>query len=115
MTVVIPETGKMQLKDICYARSGDKGDKSNIGLQAIDFDEKVYELIKKKVTPEAVQAHFKEWSKGNVHVYPMDNVKALNIVLDHGLDGGMTTTLRWDGTGKAMCQALLRMYIDVDC
>jgi len=114
MSVEIPKTGKVQLKDICYARSGDEGDKSNIGLQAIDFDEKVYELIKKNVTPEAVQEHFKEWSKGDVHIYPMDNMKALNIVLDHGLGGGVTTSLRWDGTGRAMGQALLRMYIDVD-
>lgn len=114
MTVEIPKTGRVQLRDICYARSGDRGDKANIGLQAIDFDEKVYRLIKRKVTPGAVQAHFKEWSRGEVHIYPLDNLKALNIVLDHGLGGGMTTTLRWDGTGRALCQALLRMYIDVD-
>jgi len=40
MAVEIPKRGKVQLKDICYARSGDKGDKSNIGLQAIDFEKK---------------------------------------------------------------------------
>jgi len=113
VTVKLPRTGRVQLKDICYARSGGRGDRANIGLQAIDFDPRVYRLIKEKVTPEAVRAHFREWSTGEVHIYPLDNLKALNIVLDRGLGGGLTTSLRWDAAGRALCQALLRMYIGV--
>ena len=103
-------TKKIQLKDICYARSGDKGDVSNIGLMA--FDEQKYELLKKHVTPEKVKAHFKDWCNGPVEIYPMDNILALQIVLRRSLGGGVATSLRFDGTGKVMGSALLRMEIE---
>jgi hypothetical protein len=50
---------RIKLIDICYYRSGDKGDISNIGLMA--KDEKAYEIIKRGVTPELIKAHFKGW------------------------------------------------------
>lgn len=103
---------KVQLKDLAYTRSGDKGDVSNIGLIALD--EKAWELISKQVTPERVKAHFGGLVKGEVKVYPMPNIQALEIVLYNGLGGGATRTLRYDVTGKAMCTALLRMYIDAN-
>ncbi|MBK7254546.1 MAG: hypothetical protein IPI04_11690 [Ignavibacteria bacterium] len=43
---------KIQLKEICHGRSGDKGDAANIGLIAYNKDN--YELIKKEVTAEKV-------------------------------------------------------------
>ncbi len=40
---------KVKLMDICWYRSGDKGDISNIGLMA--KTKKGYEVLKKEVTP----------------------------------------------------------------
>ncbi len=101
---------KVQLKDIAYGRSGDKGDISNIGLIATNSEN--YEIIKRTVTPEAVKAHFGDMIKGEVKVYPLDNLEALQIVCYEALGGGATHTLRIDVTGKAMCTALLRMYVE---
>ncbi len=103
---------KVKLIDICYYRSGDKGDISNIGLMA--KDEKAYEVIKKEVTPERIKAHFKGWVKGDVIIYPMDNLQSLEIMLYKALGGGATKTLRIDQTGKAMGNALVKMEIEVD-
>jgi len=103
---------KITLRDICYYRSGDKGDISNIGLMA--KDEKAYKIIKKEVTPERIKAHFKDWVKGDVIIYPMDNLQSLEIMLYQALGGGATKTLRIDQTGKAMGNALSRMEIEVD-
>lgn len=103
---------KVKLIDICYYRSGDKGDISNIGLMA--KDEKAYEIIKKEVTPERIKAHFKGWVKGDVIIYPMDNLQALEIMMYKALGGGATKTLRIDQTGKAMGNALVKMEIEVD-
>jgi len=100
-----------RLVDIAYARSGDKGDICNIGL--IAKTTKDYALIKKKVNSEKVKDFFKDLVKGPVEIYPMDNIEALNIVMYRSLGGGATQSLRIDGTGKPLSQALLRMEIDI--
>ncbi len=102
---------KRMLKDIAYARSGDKGDVCNIGLLA--FDEEGYRVIRREVTPEKVKEHFRGMVKGDVIIYPMPNLNALQIVLYKALEGGATRTLRFDQTGKSMATALLRMEVEV--
>ncbi len=89
---------KVRLSEICFVRSGDKGDISNIGLMATNDEN--YEIIKKKVTPERIKEHFKDWVKGRVDIYEMPNVNALEIVMFEALGGGATKTLRIDQTGK---------------
>jgi len=102
----------IQLRELAYARSGDKGDVCNIGLLA--FNRENYELMCKYVTPERVKEHFGDMVKGAVEVYEMPNIDALEIVLRNALDGGATRTLRFDQTGKAMGTALLRMEIPAE-
>lgn len=98
------------LADIAYARSGDKGDVSNIGV--IAKDESSYDELKSILTPERIKAHFREWVKGEVIVYDMPNIHSFNVICKQALGGGATRTLRFDQTGKAMSTALLRMSID---
>ena len=102
----------IQLRELAYARSGDKGDVCNIGLLA--FNRENYELMTKYVTPERVKEHFGDMVKGAVEIYEMPNIDALEIVLRNALDGGATRTLRFDQTGKAMGTALLRMEIPAE-
>jgi hypothetical protein len=47
---------KIQLKEICHGRSGDKGDAANVGL--IAFKAEDYEFIRDNVTAEAVKKYF---------------------------------------------------------
>jgi hypothetical protein len=103
---------KVRLVDICYARAGDKGDICDIGLMAKTKES--YDLIKKKVTPEKVKNFFGDMVKGPVEIYPMDNIDTLEIVMRGALGGGATRSLRIDGTGKPLCQVLLRMEIEAD-
>ena len=103
---------KVKLSELALARSGDKGDISDIGLMA--FNEKNYEIIKKQVTPQRVKEHFKDWVKGNVEIYEMPNILSLEIVMHQALGGGATKTLRFDQTGKAMGNALLFMELEAD-
>ncbi len=103
---------KAKLKDLAFARSGDKGDVSNIGLMAKNRE--FYEIMKNEVTPESVKAHFGSMVKGEVTVYEMSNIDALEVTLSGALGGGATRTLRLDQTGKSMGQALLRMEVEVD-
>ena len=98
-----------QLKDICYIRSGDKGDICTAGLIATRPEH--YALLRASVTPEKVRALYGEWIRGPVHCYPMDNIEAMVVVMQGALGGGATRTLRLDQTGKALGHALLRLPV----
>jgi hypothetical protein len=103
---------RIQLRELAYARSGDKGDIVNIGLMA--KDDRAYKIIKEKVTAEKVKEHFREIVKGEVIRYEMDNLNSLQFVLKNALGGGATRTLAMDQTGKAYGQNLLRMVIEIE-
>ena len=103
---------KVQLKDLAYARSGDKGDVATIGLLALSSD--YYKILKRELIPAKIKEHFKGMVKGDVEIYPLDNIECFQVLLKNALDGGATRTLRYDQTGKAMCGALLRMEVNID-
>ncbi len=102
---------KVNLLDICHARSGDKGDAANVGL--IAREERFYPLIKSKVTKAAVKKHFKGICFGPVERFELPNLWALNFLLHNTLGGGGTVSLKQDAQGKTLAAALLRMEIDV--
>ena len=100
------------LKDIAIARSGDKGDISNVGL--IAKDEKAWEIIRKYATAEKIKKHFGREVKGSVERYELPNLMALNFVLHNALGGGATRSLSLDFTGKANSQKILLLELQVD-
>jgi len=99
----------MKLLDIAHARSGDKGDRADIGLFARDAAG--YEFIKRWLTAEKVARHFAGIATGPVELWPLDNLLALKIVLNGALQGGAARSLRSDNLGKCLAAALLRMEI----
>ena len=103
---------KIQLKHICHARSGDKGDTANIGLIALQ--ERYYPLIARYVTAERVKQHFEGIALGPVERFEMPNIWALNFLLHGALGGGGTKSLKNDAQGKTLSTALLRMEIDIE-
>jgi len=103
---------KVQLKELAYARSGDKGDVCNVGVMA--KTKNVYEFLLKTLTPEKIKAYYKGMVKGDVEIYPLPNIDSLEIVLRQSLGGGATCTLRFDQTGKSMGPVLLGMVVEAD-
>lgn len=99
----------LQIKDIAYVRSGDKGDVCSVGLVAHGAQE--YAALLASVTPQDVKALYGDWVQGEVECYPMDNIEALVVVMRQALGGGATRTLRLDQTGKALGHALLRLPV----
>ncbi|MGD2155558.1 MAG: hypothetical protein PVG14_00075 [Anaerolineales bacterium] len=102
---------RVQLREICHARSGDKGDTANIGL--IVYDKRHYKLIKRELTTERVKTFFEGTVKGEVKRYELPRLGALNFVLHNALDGGATRTLALDAYGKALSSVLLSMEIEI--
>ena len=103
---------KIKLVHLAHARSGDKGDTSNVGL--IAFRPEWYPLLVEQVTAERVKEHFKGICFGEVERFELPNLGALNFLLHESLDGGGTLSLKTDAQGKTYSTALLRMEIEVD-
>jgi len=102
---------RIQLRDLCGARSGDKGDISDISLFADDAV--AYEAIRAEVTAARVKAHFGSLVQGPVERFEAPNVWALKFVAYEALGGGAPCSLRADNLGKTFGANLLRLWIDV--
>jgi hypothetical protein len=101
---------KIRLAEIAHARSGDKGDGSNVGL--IADSPAAFEVIRREVTAARVKAHFREICRGEVERFEVPNLLALNFLLHDSLGGGGTESLKNDAQGKTHGQGLLQMEID---
>ena len=102
---------RIQLRDLCGVRSGDKGDVSDLSLFA--DDDAAYATIVAEVTAARVKEHFGDLVAGDVERYEVPNVWALKFVMQGALGGGGPRSLRADNLGKTLGAALLRMEIDV--
>ena len=96
---------------IAYGRSGDKGNKSNIGI--IARDEKFYPVICNFLTEEIVKKNFQKFLLGPVEKFYLPVSFAVNFLLHDVLGGGGPASLRNDPQGKAYAQILLDQMIPV--
>jgi hypothetical protein len=101
----------VRLERIATARSGDKGEGSNVGVLA--RSDRAYAFLKEVLTAERVRAHFRGINRGTVVRFEADNLRALNFILSDSLGGGGSASLRTDAQGKTHGLALLRMELDV--
>jgi len=101
----------LPLYRLAHARSGDKGDGSNVGL--IAYDDRGFEILRREVTAEAVKKHFGDIVRGVVDRYEVPNLRALNFILHDSLGGGGIARLRTDAQGKTHGMGLLLMEIQV--
>ena len=102
---------RIPLYAMAHARSGDKGDGSNVGVVA--YDARGYDLLKAWLTPERVKAHFGEIVKGRVERHDIPNLRGLNFILHDSLGGGGSASLKTDAQGKTHGMAMLRMIVEV--
>jgi hypothetical protein len=102
---------KLPLSRLAFARSGDKGDGSNVGVVA--YDGEAYEIICRELTPQRVKQHFAEICRGPVDRYEAPNLRALNFILHDSLGGGGSASLKTDAQGKTHGLGLLFMEIEV--
>ena len=101
---------KVKLGSVAFARSGDKGDGSNVGIFVTN--DKDYELIRRELTVERVKRHFHAICKGEVTRYEAPNMLALNFLLRDSLGGGGSESLKTDAQGKTHGLALLEIEVE---
>lgn len=102
---------KIPLSKIAFARSGDKGDGSNVGVVA--YRPEYYEILREQLTTERVKDHFRDICFGKVVRYEAPNLLALNFILHDSLGGGGSESLKTDAQGKTHGLGMLYMEIDV--
>jgi len=103
---------KVKLGEIALARSGDKGNSSNIGV--IARTPALYDFLEQVLTSAVVRELFREICKGEVIRYELPNLRSLNFVLRDSLGGGGTKSLITDAQGKVHGAALLHMELEVN-
>lgn len=101
----------VKLKTLCLARSGDKGNTSNIGV--IARNEVIYDFLNEFLTANQVKKWFSDLCKGEVIRYDIPKLQSFNFMLLDSLDGGGTKALRIDAQGKTFAAALLNQSIKV--
>jgi len=91
--------------ELAHARSGDKGNTSNIAV--IAYDETGWPILRRELTADRVHRAFAHLGARSVKRYEVESLKALNFVLTDVLAGGVTRSLRLDPHGKSLSALIL--------
>jgi hypothetical protein len=97
---------EVPLERLAWARSGDKGDKANIGVMARKLE--YFPWIAAALTESYVESRFTQFmASPEMDRYVLPGLPALNFVLHHALGGGGVASLRNDPQAKGYAQILL--------
>jgi hypothetical protein len=99
------------LYKLAHARTGDKGNRSNISV--IAFRPEDFPLLLRELTVARVREHFSYRSPGLIQRFVLPQIFAMNFVVDDVLDGGVNLSLNLDTHGKSLSYYLLAMKINV--
>ncbi len=99
----------MKLRALAHARTGDKGDVSNISLVAYRVED--FPHLARHVTAARVKTHLADVVRGEVVRYELPALGALNFVMGAALGGGVTRSLALDQHGKSLSSSLLEMDV----
>jgi hypothetical protein len=102
---------EVPLVRVAWARSGDKGNDSNIGV--IARRPEWLPWLRVQLTDERVKEWLAHLVAGQVTRFDVPGIHALNFLCTEALDGGGTASLRNDPLGKGMAQILLAMPVQV--
>jgi hypothetical protein len=106
---------RVPLIALAWGRSGDKGDKANIGIIARKPEYLPY--ICATLTEAVVRKRFAHFlsdnAKGSVERYLLPGANAINFLLHDVLGGGGVASIRNDPQGKGYAQLLLSCPISV--
>ncbi len=105
------EMVEVPLIKLAWARSGDKGNKANVGV--IPRNKKYAPFIWAALTEEVVASRFAHYLKGDVQKYYLPGTGSINFLMDDVLGGGGVASLRNDPQGKGYSQILLQTPIAI--
>ncbi|MEM9668290.1 MAG: acyclic terpene utilization AtuA family protein [Pseudomonadota bacterium] len=99
------------LVDVAWARSGDKGNKANIGI--FPRTKAYAPFIWETLDQDEIRRRFAHYQPKGIKRYYLPGTGAMNIVLNDVLGGGGVASLRNDPQGKGYSQILLQTPIQI--
>ena len=99
------------LRDIASARSGDKGNISNVAVWV--YDPRDYEDVRASLTVERLKATHPALWCGAIERHELPGLHGLNFVFHDALEGGVNASLNLDAHGKSFGFLLLALPIAV--
>jgi hypothetical protein len=105
------KTRTVKLLQLAHARSGDKGNSSNIAVFARNPE--FLPWLRLILTPEVVVSQLDQLVNGPAERFEAPGLHALNFLIQDALGGGGMASLRIDPQGKAYAQMLLEMDIPI--
>ena len=101
----------VMLQHVAHARSGDKGNTSNISVMA--YHDTLYPHLKAQLTAEKFKAFYAGVVTGKVTRYEIDGLAMLNFVAEGALGGGVSRSLCLDNYGKSLSAAVLGFELEI--
>jgi hypothetical protein len=111
MPKIVEPMVEVPLLQVAHARSGDKGDASNIAIICRKPD--YVDHLRSVLTPGRIAAHFAGCVAGEVRRFEAPGLHAFNFLMQEALGGGGMASLRLDAQGKAYGQRALEMVVQV--
>lgn len=102
---------EIELYYLAHARSGDKGNISNIAI--FPYDANDFELINEALNDKAISQFYGSTFSGPVEKYSLPLLPAFNLVFHHALTGGVTDSLYLDTHGKSRSSIFLSLPVMV--
>ena len=91
---------RVLLREIAHARSGDKGNCSNVGVFLYDSDH--YAAMAEQLTAEYLKRSFGALLTGEITRYELPRLNGFNFVMQKALEGGVNESLNLDGHGNGL-------------
>lgn len=102
---------RVQLREVAFVRSGDKGNTSNVGI--VPYREEDLAMLAEQLTVDKVRELFRPVLHGDIQRYQFHGISALNFVMREALGGGVSRSLGQDLHGKAYASLMLSVEVDV--
>ena len=109
------DTVEVPLVKLAWGRSGDKGNKANIGIVArkAEYLPYICQALSEKLVSERLAHFLADTSPGNVERFLLPGSNAINFLLHDVLGGGGVASIRNDPQAKGYSQLLLTCPVAV--
>jgi hypothetical protein len=104
-------TRTVPLYEVATARAGDKGDRSNIAVFV--RDPAWWPIVCEQITPVRLRQAYPLLFRGPIRSYRLDQLRAINFVLDEALEGGVNSSLNLDAHGKSFSFLVLDLELSL--
>ena len=104
-------TRALPLGAIAYARSGDKGGNSNLGVWVAD--DRAWPWLRQTLSSDMLRKLIPEWDGHDIVRHEFPHLRAVHFIVRGLLGNGGSSNLRFDQVGKAVGEYVLAKTVEI--